>query len=105
MSPERWERVQELFQEVLERSSEERRAFLAEACGEDAPLRAEVESLIASHCEPWSLLDGATAAPRERSRNDRRFRIESSIYFRKAAKISRPTAISRRTPSTMNSGR
>ena len=70
MSPERWERVQELFQEVLERSSEERRAFLAEACGEDAPLRAEVESLIASHCEPWSLLDGATAAPRERSFED-----------------------------------
>jgi serine/threonine protein kinase/dienelactone hydrolase len=70
MTPERWERIQQLFQSTLERGPEERSPFLAEACGEDTLLRAEVESLIASHCEPWSLLDGPAVSGPERSFED-----------------------------------
>ena len=48
-SPERWERVERLFREALDRGPEERRAFLAEACGEDTGLREEVEALLEAH--------------------------------------------------------
>jgi serine/threonine protein kinase/Flp pilus assembly protein TadD len=41
-----WERVQELFLEVLATAPERRQAFLDEACGSDAALRSEVESLL-----------------------------------------------------------
>ncbi len=34
MTPQRWERIKELFEAALERSPEERSAFVAEACGE-----------------------------------------------------------------------
>ena len=43
----RWHRVQEVFDSVVERPQAERAALLAEACGDDAELRAEVESLLA----------------------------------------------------------
>ena len=42
-----WHRVQEVFDSVVERPPGERAALLAEACGDDAELRAEVESLLA----------------------------------------------------------
>lgn len=42
-----WHRVQEVFDSVVERPQAERAALLAEACGDDAELRAEVESLLA----------------------------------------------------------
>ena len=42
-----WHRVQEVFDSVVERPAGERAALLAEACGDDAELRAEVESLLA----------------------------------------------------------
>ena len=41
-----WERVQELFEAVVARSPKDRAAYLAEACKDDAELRAEVESLL-----------------------------------------------------------
>lgn len=49
MSPERWQRVKELFHSAMERDPGLRAAFLEEVCREDATLRADVESLIASH--------------------------------------------------------
>lgn len=42
-----WERTEELFHAALALSAEERCVYLAQAC-DDAPLRAEVESLIAA---------------------------------------------------------
>lgn len=39
-------RVQELFEEALQRAPEQRAAFLAEACGDDTALRADVASLL-----------------------------------------------------------
>ncbi|PYQ46055.1 MAG: hypothetical protein DMF77_02310, partial [Acidobacteria bacterium] len=66
MTPERWERIQEVFEAALERGAADRPPFLAEACGQDAELRIELESLIASHDESWSFLDGPRVPPRER---------------------------------------
>ena len=48
---EQWADVQKIFDEALKRKTEERAAFLNEACGDDAELRAEVESLLKHHLE------------------------------------------------------
>jgi serine/threonine-protein kinase len=49
MTPDRWRRVNELFQSALARGIGLREAFLDEACGDDADLRGEVASLLAAH--------------------------------------------------------
>jgi eukaryotic-like serine/threonine-protein kinase len=46
MTPERWREIERLYYAALERSTEERAAFLTEACGHDEALRREVESLF-----------------------------------------------------------
>ncbi len=46
MRQERWREVEELFESALERRPEERAAFLDQACGPDAELRREIESLL-----------------------------------------------------------
>jgi serine/threonine protein kinase len=56
MKPDRWQKIDLLFQSALACAPEEREAFLIEKCGEDERLRREVESLIASHKE-GTLLD------------------------------------------------
>ncbi|MDQ6808699.1 MAG: hypothetical protein M3Z64_04655, partial [Verrucomicrobiota bacterium] len=48
MTPERWQKVEELFEAVVGRSAEERTAFLAETCAGDESLRRQVEALLAS---------------------------------------------------------
>src|SRR4029079_2891600 len=45
------QRAKDLFLEALDRPQGDRDAFLAEACGNDAALRREVESLLAFHEE------------------------------------------------------
>ncbi len=49
MTPERWRRVEELYDSALEHEDSERPEFLREACGGDAELLRQVESLLA--CE------------------------------------------------------
>ena len=46
MTPERWKRIEALFQEALERSPGDRSVFLAEVCGSDEAMRRDVESLL-----------------------------------------------------------
>src|SRR5919206_3319243 len=46
MTPERWQRIKELFRAALEREAGERAAFLDAECAGDAEVRAEVESLV-----------------------------------------------------------
>ncbi|MEO1573456.1 MAG: serine/threonine-protein kinase [Pseudomonadota bacterium] len=46
MTPERWEKISAVLTRALERPLEEREAFIAEACGDDAQLRAEVAALL-----------------------------------------------------------
>lgn len=49
MTPERWQHINSLFQEALDRSTSDRRAFLDEACAGDETSRNEVQSLISFH--------------------------------------------------------
>ena len=55
MSPERWQQVEELYHEALAREPEGRGTFLRQACGDDADLRSEVESLLAHASTPGLL--------------------------------------------------
>ena len=54
MSSERWERTKEILQQALRLPPQARQVYLDAACGTDASLRSEVESLIASHEEAGS---------------------------------------------------
>jgi serine/threonine-protein kinase len=49
MSPEQWARLKELFRVAFEYDPTRRAAYLDEACADDTTLRAEIESLLASH--------------------------------------------------------
>src|SRR5207244_8810275 len=57
MNPERYQRIQALLQSALERESDERGAFLNEACAGDDSLRRQVESLLVSHEQAGSFLE------------------------------------------------
>jgi eukaryotic-like serine/threonine-protein kinase len=46
MKAERYREIEELYHEALERTPDERRNFLEQACGDDLALRREVESLL-----------------------------------------------------------
>ncbi|MFT4538454.1 MAG: serine/threonine protein kinase [Planctomycetota bacterium] len=46
MTPERWEEIQRVFEEALERPRSERSTFLKSACGDDLELLAEVTKLL-----------------------------------------------------------
>ena len=49
MTPDRWERVSELFEATLQQAPGQRSAFLSRMCVDDGELIAEVESLIRAH--------------------------------------------------------
>src|SRR5215831_21404378 len=56
---ERWQQIESLFQQALERDPTERNAWLREACPGDSDLRREVLSLLANHqsgtdSQPWA---------------------------------------------------
>ena len=56
---ERWQQIESLFREALERDPAERDAWLREACQDDSDLRREVWSLLANHqaaadSQPWA---------------------------------------------------
>ena len=57
MTPERWQKVEELFHSSLEREAGQRVAFLDEACAGDPDLRGKVESLLAYDEQESSFLE------------------------------------------------
>jgi serine/threonine protein kinase len=57
MRPERWREIERLYYAALERSTEERAAFLIEACGNDGALREEVESLLEYHARAGDFIE------------------------------------------------
>src|SRR3974390_816179 len=69
----RWGLIEEIFQNAIERPESQRIEYVKSACGEDAELRSEVESLLASDregitvqsiiAEDVSELDQAASAP------------------------------------------
>ena len=59
MTPERWRRIVELFEQALARPAGEREAWLAERCAGDGALRGEVERLLEADRGAGSFLGGA----------------------------------------------
>ena len=57
MSPERWQRIEEVYHSALERAPAQRAAFVAEICGDDDELRREVESLLRHGDSQEALVD------------------------------------------------
>jgi serine/threonine-protein kinase len=57
MTPERWKQIDQILQEALEREPPERVDFLDKACGADAELRSEVESLIGFHARAEAFIE------------------------------------------------
>ena len=66
MTPEEWEKVSEIFHSAAELDGEARSRFLDEACGDDASLRREIESLLAANSDAGDFISepvvGAFAA-------------------------------------------
>jgi Tol biopolymer transport system component len=57
MTPERWQQINQLFDEVLEQPAAERAAFLTRACAGDEELRRRVEAMLAADAQAELLLD------------------------------------------------
>ncbi|MGH9801223.1 MAG: protein kinase domain-containing protein, partial [Blastocatellia bacterium] len=57
MSPERWQQIERLYHDAMDRAPDERAAFLNQSCAEDNELRREVESLLASHDQAASFIE------------------------------------------------
>ncbi|MHC4103271.1 MAG: serine/threonine-protein kinase, partial [Planctomycetota bacterium] len=55
MPADDWERLRDLFHAALERSRNERMAFLDEACGGDARVRAQIGAMVEAHEQTASL--------------------------------------------------
>ncbi len=49
MTPELWARLNPLFHQAVEKPPDERSAFVAEACGNDAELHRELVALVEAH--------------------------------------------------------
>ena len=62
MTPERWQRVEQLFEQAQALPSAARESWLAAQCGGDAVLAAEVHSLLCSAQDAHPLL-GAHTSP------------------------------------------
>ena len=52
-----WQQVREIFDDALRRPAEDRAQFVRQACLQNEPLRAEVESLLASHNSAENFLE------------------------------------------------
>ena len=61
--PVPFERLESLYHAARLRPAEQRRAFLAEACGGDQELRREIESLLAQHAATAGFLADVPRAP------------------------------------------
>jgi len=57
MEPEHWRQIERLYHAALERAASERPAFLAQACGGDAEVRRQVETLLAHGEQAGSFLE------------------------------------------------
>jgi serine/threonine protein kinase/tetratricopeptide (TPR) repeat protein len=79
MSQARWQRLQEVFHQALERAAEQRAEFLDRACADEPGLRAEIERLLAAHDraggfihQPAIASPGIALAPDETPQDGRR---------------------------------
>jgi non-specific serine/threonine protein kinase/serine/threonine-protein kinase len=59
MTPERWQKISEIYYSALEQPSGQRAVFLAEVCAGDEALRQEVESLLDAEPQVTGFLDSS----------------------------------------------
>lgn len=72
MTPERWRKVEEIFNSALERAAgPERDAYLSSACPEDETLRTEVERLLASYEKASGFIEQPPFTIKKRSAEER----------------------------------
>jgi eukaryotic-like serine/threonine-protein kinase len=80
---DRWRRAKSVFHDALDHSPETREAFLNAACGDDAALRGEVESLLEAHGESEGFLSRPAApssgAPDMEGRRIGPYRLQEQI--------------------------
>ena len=57
MTPERWQKVEEIFQAAVDLLPEERARYIAQVCANDTTLKRDVESLLSQHDSAGELLD------------------------------------------------
>lgn len=57
LNQDEWARANQIFHDALDRPSEQRAAFIAEAAGDDTRLATEVQSLLAFHAHADSFLE------------------------------------------------
>src|SRR5262249_35654860 len=57
MTPERWQKVEEIFQAALDLLPEERNRYVSDACAEDSDLKRDVESLLLQYDSAGELLE------------------------------------------------
>ena len=57
MTPERWQKVEAMLQDALDRSPQERASFLDQAFSDDVELRNETASLIAAHDDAGDFIE------------------------------------------------
>jgi hypothetical protein len=107
----RWQQIDRLLDEALGRAPEERADFLADACGADAELRREVESLLAAHGLSGDFIEGqaldlaarfyAEGEALARGRRLGRYEVESllgrggmgEVYLARDTELRRPVAL------------
>jgi eukaryotic-like serine/threonine-protein kinase len=62
VTPDRWQRVKDVFSAACVLAEPERTGYLDEACAGDAQLRAEVASLLDAHNQAEAIVDRPAAA-------------------------------------------
>ncbi len=70
MTPERWEQVEDLLNAALDRSVDEREAFLTEACGDDLSLRQKIEYLLTCYEEAGDFIESPAATYKDSTLGD-----------------------------------
>jgi hypothetical protein len=62
MTPDRWQRVKDVFSAASALDEPQRAPYLDEACADDAELRAEVASLLDAHNHADAIVERPAAA-------------------------------------------